>query len=241
MNIILVFFLTTISLLSIGCAAPMTELVAKHQDGTVDQQLFKEGDELWVSYRDKDGILKKTRGTVVYKDSDSVRLDPWYAWRRTPVDIEYRQINTLSRPVKEGWVMGISLGTFTVERLFSENFPPAEFRSVGFSPRYALYSNHALEANLLVGRSTRVDGWVGVTLNHHAYLIIPRTYWLWGVGLTSPLSKFDSGHLKALYRLGFGLTNPLFSRINIRLEVETGSSNDGLLYGFRVCFERKHR
>ena len=238
------FMLAAIALLATGCAAPMSKVVSTRQGGTIDQQLFKEGDNVSITYQDEDDTLRKTRGTVVHTDGNSVRLR-LRGWGEDPVDIEYRRMNTVSHLVKDGWIMGVSTGTFTVDRPFAENFSPAKFRSVGFSPRYALYSNQAIEMNLLVGRGRRVGGWIGTTLNHHMYLIIPRTYWFFGVGLISPLSN-GSEPLSALYRLGFGLQNSLSSKLNVRLEVEVGSSyyhrSEGdLLYGFRACFERRPR
>ena len=48
MSTVLRFLLTAIALLATGCAAPMTKIVATRQDGTIDQQLFKEGDNVSI-------------------------------------------------------------------------------------------------------------------------------------------------------------------------------------------------
>ena len=78
MSTVLRFLLTALALLATGCAAPMTKIVATRQDGTIDQQLFKEGDNVSITYKDEDNTLRKTRGTVVYTDGNSVRLRPEY-------------------------------------------------------------------------------------------------------------------------------------------------------------------
>ena len=112
--------------------------------------------------------LRKTRGTVVYTDGNSVRLRLW-GWGEDPVDIEYRRINTVSHLVKDGWIMGVSTGTFTVDRLFAEDesFSPAKFRSVGFSPVRTLFKPSYRDESL--SRQRRVGGWIGTTLNPYLH------------------------------------------------------------------------
>ena len=249
MRLVLIFLGTMILLLATGCAAPMTKVVATRQDG-IGQQHFKEDEEVWITYKDEGNTLRKTRGTVVHTDSGSVRLR---RWGKDPVAIGYRRINILSRPVKDGWIMGVSAGRFTVEHFWPSDESSSgftEFRSVGFSPRYARYSSQALEMNFLVGGAAAgsarqgVGTWIGTTLNYHAYLVIPRTYGFLGVGFIALLSKSNSEHLVSLYRWGLGLKIPLFSKLNVRLELEVGDSSYkeyDVLGGFRICFERKFR
>ena len=263
MHSLLGFLGVVILLLAIGCAAPMSKVVATRQDGMIDQQLFKEDDDVWVSYRDEDGTIRKTRGTVIYADGDSVRLS---RWREDPVGIEYCQINTLSRPVKHLWFMGVSTGRFWAPAEIGD-IPIDRFTTwVGLSPRYAPYSNYALEANFLMGRGKReFSTWIGMTLNTHWYTVIPRTYLFFGGGLIwskpteeykSYLSKFDEEPQSfiAVYRWGFGLTNPISEGFNVRLETETGFSTyvgkrgrfrsrgeTAPILGLRIYFERRVR
>ena len=147
MHSLLGFLGVVILLLAIGCAAPMSKVVATRQDGMIDQQLFKEDDDVWVSYRDEDGTIRKTRGTVIYADGDSVRLS---RWREDPVGIEYCQINTLSRPVKHLWFMGVSTSSVLTSSLASE-YSLQRLDAIGFFLRYAPYSNSAYEANFSIG------------------------------------------------------------------------------------------
>lgn len=116
--------LTAIALLFTGCAAPMTEIVANRQSETIDQNLFKEGDEVWITYQDSMDTEKTKRGFVLDMDDDSVRLieyrqalmkDYWDVGQSHPersIDIEYRQVHTLSHPVKDRWDVGLSGGMF---------------------------------------------------------------------------------------------------------------------------------
>lgn len=240
-----------ILLLSTGCAAPMTQVVATRLDG-IDQQRFKEDDEVWITYKDEGNTYRKVRGRVIHTDSSSVRLRR-LGWEKDPIAIDYRRIATISHPVKNGWIMGVSAGRFRTEYFWPNDDSKGgftEFRSVGFSPRYAFYSSQALEMNFLVGRAAAgsarmgVGPWIGTTLNYHAHLVIPGTYGFLGVGFMALLSKSNSEHLVALHRWGLGLKIPLFSKLNVRLELEVGDSSYKeyeVLGGFKICFERKFR
>lgn len=61
----LCFIFTAIGLLAIGCAAPMTEVVATRQSGRIDQGLFREGDRVWITYQDQN-IRKTKSGRVLH-------------------------------------------------------------------------------------------------------------------------------------------------------------------------------
>ena len=261
MHSILGFLSTVILFLATGCAAPLTQVVATRQDG-IGQQHFKEDEEVWITYKDEGDTLRKARGRVVHTDSSSVRLSQW---GKDPVDIGYRRINTLSRPVKDLWFMGISTGRFWAPAvLLGDTYPDRFTTWVGLSPRYAPHSNVALEANVLMGRGGRESStWIGTTLNTHWYTIISRTYLFFGGGLIwhkpteeykTYLSRFDKEPRSffVLYRWGFGLTNPISQAFNIRLEAETGISGyvgeeDGGLkkhapmLGLRAYLERRIR
>ena len=259
------FLITVISLLFIGCAAPMTKVVATRQDG-IGQQHFKEDEEVWITYKDEGDTLRKARGTIVHTDSSSVRLRQ-LGWGKDPVTIGYRRINTLSRPVKHLRFMGASTGFFYAPAEFLGETPSDRFTTwVGLSPRYGLYSNFAIEASLLMGRGRReFSTWIGMTLNSHWYTIIPHTYLFFGGGLIwsmpteeykSYLSNFgeEPQHSITVFRWGFGLTSPIFEGFNVRLETETGfstyvgkrgrfrrSGETAPILGLRVYFERRVR
>ena len=77
MNTAFRFWITAIVFLSTGCAAPTIKVVATRQGGTIDQHLFKEGDEVWVTYnnrnRDEYSRVGTKRGIVIDIDNDSDR------------------------------------------------------------------------------------------------------------------------------------------------------------------------
>ncbi len=233
------FIFTIVALFSTGCAAPMTKVVATRQSETIDQNLFKEGDEVWVTYQDKLDTVIIKKAFVLDTDDRSVKLD---ARRKRPVDIEYRQIHTLSRPVKDQRFVSLSAGTFSTILLD----PP--IGGVGLSLRNAPYTNYGIEANLSLGRGrgswTEFSKWLSATVNWYGYLAIPRTYIFLGLGYIWPTptesyreeyydegERVSSGHM----RFGFGVTNPVSKRFNIRVEAQLIS----VLVGFRVYLERR--
>ena len=265
MHSFLGFLSTMILLLSTGCAAPMTQVVATRQDG-IDQQRFKDGDDVWITYKDQGDTLRKARGTVVGTDSNSVWLRQ-LGWRKNPVAIDYRRINSLSRPVKHLLFMGAPTGFFWAPAEFLGETPRDRFTTwVGLSPRYGLYSNPTIEASLLMGRGGReFSTWIGTTLNSHWYTIIPHMYLFFGGGLiwSMPteeykyyLSNFgeEPQHSITVFRWGFGVTSPISEGFNVRLEMETGfstyvgkrgrfrrSGETAPILGLRGYFERRIR
>ena len=242
------FLLTAIALLSTGCAAPMTELVATRPSETIDQNLFKEGDIVWVTYQDQlDTVIRK--GFVLETDDHSVKLD---VGKKSPIDIEYRQISTLSRPVKGGRFVGLSAGAYSTAIVFlrPQLLLNPSIGGAGFSFRSAPYTNYGIEANLSLGGAPRPSGgsaefskWLSTTINWYGYLIIPRTYLFLGLGYIWPVptesyremyyddgERISSGHI----RFGFGRTRPISKQFNIRAEFQISA-----LIGLRVYFERR--
>ncbi len=241
MSTVLRFLLTANALLTTGCASPMTELVATHQDGAIDQQLFKKGDEVWVTYRDKYARMQTKRGRVLSTDGDSVTLD---IGRRGPIDIEYRSIQTISRPAKDRSYVSLSAGTFLALEGHGQELPSDKrLAGLGVSFRHASYLNGDIEGTLLTGgKRAGFSSWIGITVNGHFYTIIPRTYFLLGLGYVSaksigeysgPYGRLYYNPRKSLYifRIGFGVTNPISKRLNVRVEAD--------LLGLRIYFERR--
>ena len=251
------FLLTAIAFLSTGCAAPMTKVVATRQSETIDQNLFKEGDEVWITYQDSMDTVKTKRGLVLDMDDDSVRLieyrqapspsvkDRWDAGLKRFIDIEYRQVHTLSHPVKDLRFLGISAGSFLVLSGDGDGLPDIDhFVALGASSRHAPYSNAALETSFSVGKRTTYSGpdpliWF-LAMNFHGQTIIPRTYfflgmgWAWSRGWTR---EFPRQFLPIPSRLGFGVTkHNKIKGFNVRIEAEVGA-----LIGIRTYFERKRR
>ena len=223
------FLLTAIALLSTGCAAPMTEVVVTRQSGTIDQHLFKEGDKVWVTYQDKEDTVTR-KGFVLGRDHDSVKLD---VGRKLPADIEYRLVQTIRRPGKDRWYVGVSAGTFQALEGQAQEFPyPHRLTGSGISLKYAPYSNGDIEGNVSIGG--KIEGypsWVSISGTGHFYLIIPRTYFLLGVGYASAKMRgedIDSfGRLRynprkslAIFRMGFGAAIPVSERFNLRAEAD---------------------
>ncbi len=235
------FFFAAIALLATGCAAPMTELAATRQDRAIDQQLFKEGDEVWVTYRDKYARMQTKRGRVLSTDGDSVTLD---IGRKGPVDIEYRSIQTISRPAKDRSYVSLSAGTFLAIEGHDQELPSDKrLTGLGVSFRHASHLNGDIEGTLLTGgKRAGFSSWIGITVNGHFYTIIPRTYFLLGLGYVSAKSIGEYsgpyGHLYynprkslGIFRIGFGATNPISKRLNVRVEAD--------LLGLRIYFERR--
>ena len=258
MPILFVFFGALTMVFQPGCAAPITETVAKGPSRKIDQELFKEGNEVWITYIDNDGIPKKRRGTVLHTDGDSVRVRPG-KWRKAPVAIGYSQIEMVSRPLKHTWFMGVSTGRFWAPAEFLGDSHPDPFSTlIGFSPRFYPFSNHALEADFLIGTGTgEFSKWLGTTISSHWYTKIPRTYFFLGTGLiwSIPTEEQDAiltrGDLKhqspiKIFRWGFGGSYPILRGLDVRLEAETGISSYGgawegsgsePILGFRVHLE----
>ena len=165
------FLLTAIALLSTGCAAPMTEVVATRQSETIDQNLFKEGDKVWVTYQDKGDTVTR-KGFVLGKDHDSVKLD---VGRKMPADIEYRLVQTIRRPGKDRWYVGVSAGTCGALEDLGQEFPRGHsLTGSGISLKYAPYSNGDIEGNVSIGG--KIEGypsWVSISGTGHFYLREP--------------------------------------------------------------------
>ena len=227
----------------------MTEIVANRQSGTIDQNLIKEGDKIWVVYRDKTDTVAK-RGSVVNKDDDSITLD---VGKKSPIDIKYRQISTLSRPVKGGRFVSLSAGAYSTAIVFlrPQNLLNPSIGGAGFSFRSATYTNYGIEANLSLGGAPRPSGggsaefskWLSTTINWYGYLVIPRTYLFVGLGYIWPVPTesyreeyFDDGERisSGYMRFGIGRTMPISKQFNIRAEFQISA-----LIGLRVYFERR--
>ena len=252
MNTAVLFIFAVIAFLATGCAAPITEVVASRQSRTIDQNLFKEGDEVWITYQDSTDVVKTERGFVLGVGDDSVMLARHGKVRKAiptkdrkdSFEVEYRQVQTLSHPVKNRWDVGLSGGTSYTFLPVPQELPFHELLStVGISSRYLPYSNQAFEANFSIGRGkvTPLDPWMGMTVNMHRY-INSRIYFLWGTGWEwSDLSdwharrNYDRGklHYRMIFRLGFGTDIPLpRTDFDARIEAEIG-----VLSGFRVYFD----
>ena len=162
------FLLTAIALLSTGCAAPMTEVVATRQRGTIDQHLFKEGDKVWVTYQDKEDTVTR-KGFVLGRDHDSVTLD---VGRKRPADIEYRLVQTIRRPGKDRWYVGVSAGTLSALEGQGQEFPfRRRLTGSGLSLKYAPYSNGDIEGNVSIGGEVEgYPSWVSISGTGHFYL-----------------------------------------------------------------------
>ena len=102
------FIFTVVAFLATGCAAPMTEVVATRQSETIDQHLFKEGDEVWVTYQDKLDIVRIKKAFVLDTD-DSVKSDT--SGRAGGLNceplkaVQYTRRGSLSVPVIPTWVV----------------------------------------------------------------------------------------------------------------------------------------
>ena len=174
---------------------------------------------------------------VLDTDDDSVKLD---VRKKGHFDIEYRQIHTLSRPVKDVRFVSLSSGAFTTVLLD----PPIV--GAGLSLRNAPYTNYGIEANLSLGGgrdSNEFSKWLSATLNWYGYTFVPRTYIFLGFGYIwpKPTERFreiyyDDGERVStgLMRFGFGVTNPISKRFNIRVEAEFS-----VLVGLKVYLERR--
>ena len=224
------FLGTVILLLATGCAAPMTKVVATRQDRAIDQHLFKKGDEVWITYRDEYARMKTKRGFVLDKDSDSVTLG---VGRERTVDIEYRWIQTLSRPAKDRWYVGLSAGTFLAIEGRAQELPRIHrLTGLGVSLRYENYLMD-LEGNFSIGgKRAGFPSWRSISGSGHFYTIIPRTYFLLGLGrVWKPTDDpYSSEHL-VVFRIGFGVKNPISKQFNVRVETD--------LIGLRIYFERR--
>ena len=227
------FLSTMLLLLVTGCAAPMTKMVATHQDETIDQELFKEGDQVWVSYQDKTGTVAAKRGFVLDADSTSVMLDVGPG--RT-VDIEYRWIQTLRHPAKDRWYISLSAGTFLALKMHDQELPSAKrLTGSGVSFRYGNYLNGDIEGNFSIGsKRARFPSWIGISGSGHFYTIIPRTYFLLGLGYVwkSTDDLYSSEHL-GICRIGFGVKNSVSKKFNIRVEAYP------IGFGLSIYFERR--
>ena len=227
------FLSTMILLLATGCAAPMTQVMATRQDRTIDQELFKEGDQVWISYQDKIGTVTAKRGFVLDVDSTSVTLD---VGRGRTVDIEYQWIQTLSHPVKDRWYMSLSAGTFLALKMHDQELPSAKrLTGSGVSFRYGNYLNGDIEGNVSIGsKGARFPSWIGISGSGHFYTIIPRTYFLLGLGYVwkSTDDPHFGEHL-GICRIGFGVKNSVSKQFNVRVEAYP------IGFGISIYFERR--
>ena len=245
------FMLASIALIATGCAAPMSKVVSARQGETIDQHLFEKGDKVKVTYEDENGKIKTKKGRVLHIDNDSVTLSVGMEvsidreYRRIPLDLEYRQIHTVGRPIRVNrWFGGLSAGTFIAVIDYGPQELPGftPFTGAGCTLRYAPYSNRAFEVDLLTGKKGKEWGrhskWLAVTLSAHVYTIIPRTYFTLGaggaIGLApiKPQDAEDDNH--GILRIGLGVEIPISKRFNIRIEAD-------LLGGLKVDFERRLR
>ena len=237
MYITIRFLLTAILLLATGCAAPMTKVVSTRQGETIDQRQFEKGDKVKVTYEDEYKKITTKKGRVLRTDDDSVTLD---VGMEGPINLEYRRIHTFSQPMKvDCWFGSLSTGTFLGLHPFLNAY--GRFTGIGISSRYMPYSNRAFEAVLIGGEERdRYSTWLSMTLNAHIYTIMPRTYFLFGIGgiIWPRATKSDCGwglpciaDLNIL-RLGLGVENPISKRFNARVEAD-------LLGGLSVYLERR--
>ena len=234
MSIVFGFVAVVILLLATGCAAPLSKVVSTRQGGTIDRQLFKKGDKVKVTYEDERAKMRTKKGRVLQTDDDAVTLDVGF---EGPIVLEYRRIHTFSHPIRVNrWFGGLSAGTIAAfEEQAPQELPSTRsFTGAGCTLRYAPYSNRAFEANLLMGGKGRgiAPKWLNVTLSAYIYTIMPRTYFILGIGGVADQQHGEDEDLGVL-RIGLGMENPLSERFNMRLEAD--------LMGLRIHFERRIR
>ena len=226
------FLAMVIFLLATGCATPMSKVVSTRQGETIDQQLFKKGDKVKVTYEDERTKMSTKKGRVLQTDDDSVTLDVGF---EGPIVLEYRRIHTLSRPIRvDRWFGGLSAGMIAAIKEVPQEFPGTRsFTGAGCTLRYAPYSNQAFEANLLMGGKGGITPkWLGITLSAYIYTIMPRTYFILGMGGVADQQHGEYEDL-GVFRIGLGMENPLSKRFNIRIEAD--------LLGLRIHFEQRLR
>ncbi len=228
------FLSMVILLLATGCAAPMSQIVTTRQGETIDQQLFKEGEKVKVTYKDEQAKMRTKKGRVLHVDDDSVTLDGGI---KGPIDLDYRRIHTFSRPIRvDRWSGSLSAGTFPGLVFLS---PGHRFTGIGLASRYMPYSNRAFEVVLIGGQKEGVFPlWLSMTLNAHVYTIMPRTYLLFGVGgivWSEPRCDREwEASCPSILRLGLGVESPISKRFNVRVEAD-------LFGGINIHFERSIR
>ncbi len=235
MGSVLGFFGIVISIFAIGCAAPRTQVVASRQHETIDQHLFKEGDRVWVTYQDKIDTVATKSGFVLDSDNDSVRLD--IGWKRV-VDIEYRRIQTLSLPEQNHSYVGLSVGRLPVLVPHPHELPDlVHLTGVGVSFRHWTYLNKSFEGNFSMGKGRRFSSWISLSGNGHFYTtIMPRTYFLFGMGLgwAKPTEKSDYYYELYFPRIGLGTTKPMSKYFNVRAEANFSYILAHLLYSVLI-------
>ncbi len=262
MRSVLGVFGIVISIFAIGCAAPRTQVVASRQHEAIDQHLFKEGDRVWITYQDKIDTVATKSGFVLDSDNDSVRLD---VGRKRVVDVEYRRIQTLSRPAQNHSYVGLSVGRLPVLVPHPRELPSAiRLTGAGVFFRHWDYLNKSFEGSFLVGgKGPGVSSWMSISGSAFFYTTIPKTYFFLGMGVVRPrpIEKFNSYYGRhqsnsdfrylEFFRIGAGITNSISDYYNIRIEAELmnalystlikGSveSESFGLTGLRICFERR--
>ena len=75
MSIFACLIFMAIAHFSLGCAAPMTEVVATRHSGKIDRSLFEEGKKLGVTYVDEGDTLEIKDRRVVDADDSTVTMD----------------------------------------------------------------------------------------------------------------------------------------------------------------------
>ena len=169
----------------------------------------------------------------------------------------------LRHPAKDSWYVGLSAGIIPVLAPVPQELPDNMLLTgAGVSFRNGNYLNRHIEGNLSVGgKAAGVSSWISMSGTVHFYTIIPRTYFLLGLGVVwpRPIEKFNhyygrySNFVKRLgfARIGLAVTNPISKYFNARVEVNlTNVLYIMLLHGkpsleafvptgLRICFERR--
>lgn len=223
--------------LSMGCAAPMTEVVASRSADEIEQRLFVIGDEVWIDYQltPYESGKRTLRGFVLETNDKSVKLD--IGRGRRSVDIKYRWINTLSHPVDDRLYLGLSGGRFYVPVPVPQEFPVFErLVGLGIGLRRDTYKHAGWEWKVLVGgnRNGRFNSWINIQGDLYSAVIIPNIYIYIGFGnvISFPdkeyLEYHDSAYrphrpppLKRNFgypRLGFGFTSDPSKPSRVRID-----------------------
>ena len=236
MSIFACLIFMAIAHFSLGCAAPMTEVVATRHSGKIDRSLFEEGKKLWVTYVDEGDTLEIKDRRVVDADESTVTMDGGVK-EFDDVTIEYKQIYEISRRVLlNRWFIGVSrrwvhITSFDYGR---------SYKSFGLSMRYSRFSNLALGMNISKGTEeghVANRTWTDVDLVVNMYTMLPRTYLYChlGTGIWFYSKKFDSDRVRDAYtrylgdgfvniRFGLGISIPMPMHSNLRLEVGYGDT-----------------
>ncbi len=238
------YLIIGLAALSLGCAAPMTEISASRPTDEIDQRQFKKGDEVWVDYQvtPYESGKRTLRGFVLETNDKSVKLD---IGRGRYVDIKYRTIRTLSRPVSDRWYLGFSGGPLDLPVPVPQELPKFQrLGGLGVALRLETFRNSGFECNLSGGRqgSGRFASWINLHCNGHFGIIVPETYIYVGFGqiLSFPDKEYREYHYSMsprfqrflpFIRIGFGVTADITKKSRVRFE--------GGLFDLRISFDRK--